>query len=254
MAKVAESIAHVADEILTGRRQRSELAVEIRNAARIRNGEVHSLLKSLKAARAKAGPEHVAEIRKVTEIRHGDVISFLAAAQASRGRATREYHQEAVAQTSERRKEVKALLSAHRQRRLELTAAQHEKAAAFMRDLTSGVATLLDGFDKEDRNRAATIRKRLGAYALDRNNAVAAWHQSLDGKRAVVVSVEVGHHPGTSASVGHADAPVPPGGPAKADSSPADAAHSTDQNQSHRSGRRTFGAGGPNERGGGNSK
>ncbi len=280
MAKVAEGIARVADGIVTGRRQRSELAVEIRNAARSRRGEVRSLLESLKASRGRASRELATEITKVTRTRHGEVVSFLAAAQASRGSASQAYRREAVVVTSGRRREIKALLtqfgrelSARRQRRLEFAAAQHDKAAAFMRDLTSGVAALRDGFAKENRDRAAAIRERLGAYALDRRNAVAAWGGSLHEKRTVVQSAGASHHlaaaspavhaglsvppsgPAKAASPAvHAEPPVPPSGPAKADAPSADAAQSPDQHQTQRSGRRLFGHGGSNERQGGDSK
>lgn len=260
MAKMAEDMAKMASGIAMGRSQRSELAVEIKGLTRRRRSEVRSLLDSLRASRGRASREQATEIKKATRTRHGEVLSFLAGEQASRGRASREYRREAIAVTSGRRSEVKVLLTqfgreqiARRQHRQELAAAQRDKAAAFMRDMTSGVAALRDGFAKKDRDRAAAIRERLGAYALDRRNAVAAWGGSLHEKRAVVQSAGVSHRPAADAAAVHAEPPAPASGPAKADEIPAAAAQSPDQ-QMHRSGRRIFGHGGSNERHGGDSK
>jgi hypothetical protein len=47
MAKVAEGIARVADGISMGRRQRSELAAEIKAATRSRRSDVRSFLESV---------------------------------------------------------------------------------------------------------------------------------------------------------------------------------------------------------------
>lgn len=257
MAKVAEGMARVADGIAKGRQQRSELAVEIKNATRNRRSEVRSLLAGLNASRGRSSREQATEIQKATRTRHRDVLSFLAGAQASRARASREHRSEAIAMNNGRRNEVKALLTqfgreriARRQHRLALAVAQRGKAAAFMRDLTSGVAALRDGFAKEGRDRAAAIRENLGAYALDRRNGLIAWMGVVRQKReASIPSAGVSHRPAEAPSV-HPEPPVPPSTPAKTDEA-APAAHAPEQ-QTHRSGRRIFGGSG--ERHGGDSK
>jgi hypothetical protein len=174
MAKVAEGIARVAGGIAIGRRQRSELAAEIKAATRSCRSDVRSFLESVNTSRGRATRDQAAEAKKVAMGRHGEVCSLLKGLKASRGKATRVYQRDAIAINSRRRGEVKALLTqfgremvARRKHRQELSMAQLEKAAGFMRDLTSGVAALRDRFVKDDRDRAAAIHGRLAAYALD---------------------------------------------------------------------------------------
>jgi len=170
MAKVAEGMARVASGIAMGRRQRSELAVEIKGLTARRRGEVRSMLDNLRVSRGRATREQAVEAKKVVMVRHGEVCSMLKDLKASRGKAMRENQREATALNSRRRSEVKALLTrfgremvVRRQHRQELSVAQHEKAAAFMRELTSGVAALCDGFAKESRDRAKEGRDRAAA-------------------------------------------------------------------------------------------
>lgn len=191
MAKVAEGTARVAAEISTARRQRSELAAEIKGLTRRRHGEVRSLLDSLRATRVRATREHALEAKKITKARHEEVHSLLKGLKAARSRAGREYQRDAIAIVGKRRGEVRVLLTrfrremvVFRQRRRELSVAQREKAAAFMRGLTSGVASLCDGFAREGRDRAAAVRGRLAGYASDRRNAVAIWRGSERAARS----------------------------------------------------------------------
>jgi hypothetical protein len=186
MAKIAESFAQVADEIVSGRRQRAELAVEINNLTRHRRNEMHSSLARWRASRISAGRAVAAEIDKMTRARHDAVLASLTAMEASRGQAHSEQRSEATDRISRRREEVKSLLMQFgremgvcRQHRLECAKVQHAGAAAFMRNLTSAVAAMLDGFDKDDRNRALVIRGRLAAYARERRHALAAWSGRL---------------------------------------------------------------------------
>jgi hypothetical protein len=72
MAKVAEGIARVADGISMGRRQRGELAAEIKAATRSRCSDVRSFLKSVNMSRSKAARDQVAEAKKVCIERHGE--------------------------------------------------------------------------------------------------------------------------------------------------------------------------------------
>lgn len=183
MAKMAEGMAHVADEIASSRQQRSQLAMEIRNATRNRRKEIHSLLASMKMSRVRAGHEHSAQAKRTAKARHQEVHSLLRGLKMSRGKASRDYRKEAMAVINGRMSEMKTLLAqfSHmrvmtRQHRQALVMEQRNKAAAFMRNLTSSVAALLDNFDKEGRDRAAAIRERLAAYALDRREVVAIWH------------------------------------------------------------------------------
>ncbi|MGO9773098.1 MAG: hypothetical protein ACLPSW_26835 [Roseiarcus sp.] len=173
MAKVAEGVARIAAGIVIGRRQRSELAAEIKAATRNRHSEVRSLLVSLKTSRGKASREQATEAKRAMKARHGEVHSLLQGLKASRVKAGREYRREAKAVNSMRKTEVGVLLApfsrervARRRRRQELATAQRHKAAAFMRDLTSGVAALRDGFAKDNRDRAAAIRDRLAANSV----------------------------------------------------------------------------------------
>lgn len=250
MAKMAEDMAHVASGIAMDRRQRSELAVEIKGLTRRRRSEVRSLLDSLRASRGWATREQAVAAKQVAMARHGEVCSLLKGLKASRGKASREYQREANALNSKRRGEVKALLTrfgremvVRRQHRQELSVAQREKAAAFMRELTSGVAALCDGFAKESRNRAATIRGRLAAYALDRRNAVAAWRGRYQGGGA-------SHRPAAQAAVAQAEPPASSHASAEAHTA---AAQSPDPTS--KSGRRPFGnLGHRGDRHGGDSK
>jgi hypothetical protein len=164
MAKVAEGIARVASGIAMGRRQRSELAVEIKGLTRRRRGEVRSMLDNLRASRGRATREQAAEAKKVAMVRHGEVCSLLKGLKAARGKAMREYQRDSIAIIGKRRGDMRTLLTrfgremmVRRQHRLDLSVEQREKAAAFMRDLTSGVAALRDTFAKEGRDRAAYI-------------------------------------------------------------------------------------------------
>jgi len=241
MAKVAEGM---------GRRQRSELAVEIKELTARRRGEVRSLLDGLRVSRGRATREQAVEAKKVVMARHGEVSSMLKDLKASRGRAMREHQRQANALNSRRRGEVKALLTrfgremvVRRQHRQELSVAQREKAAAFMRELTSSVAALCDGFAKEGRDRAATIRGRLAAYALDRSNAVAAWRGTYRG-------ADTRHRPAAEAAAVQAEAPA--SGRAPTEEHPA---ATQPQDTATKSGRRPFGnLGHRGERHGGDSK
>jgi hypothetical protein len=182
MAKMAEGMAHVADGIASSRQQRSQLAMEIRNATRNRRKEVHSLLASMRMSRVRAGHEHSAQAKKMVKARHHEVHTLLHGLKMSRSKASRDYRKEAMAVIDGRMSEMKKLLArfAHmrvvtRQHRHALVMKQRNKAAAFMRTLTSSVAALLDNFDKEGRDRAAAIRERFATYARDRREAVAIW-------------------------------------------------------------------------------
>lgn len=236
MAKVAEGTARVAAEISTARRQRSELAAEIKGETRRRYNDVRSLLDSLRAARVRATREHALEAKKITKARHEEVHSLVKGLKAARGRAGHEYQRDAVATIGKRRGEVRVLLTrfrrelvVFRQHRRELSVAQRERAAAFMRGLTSGVASLCDGFAKEGRDRAAAVRGRLAAYALDRRNAVAIWRGSDRAARSDRLAAR--------SPVSQTEPPASTGTSAETDTA---AAHSPDS--SAKPGRRHFGS------------
>jgi hypothetical protein len=250
MAKVAEGIARVASGIAMGRRQRSELAVEIKGLTRRRRGEVRSMLDNLRASRGRATREQAAEAKKVAMVRHGEVCSLLKGLKAARGKAMREYQRDSIAIIGKRRGDMRTLLTrfgremmVRRQHRLDLSVEQREKAAAFMRDLTSGVAALRDTFAKEGRDRAAYIHGHLAAYALDRCNAVAAWHGSYQGAGP-------SHRPAADAPAVQAEPPASAHASAAAHTAAA-------QSPDPKSGRRPFGnLGQPSSKGhhGGHSK
>lgn len=255
MAKLADGMARVADGIVAGRGQRVEFATEIKNATRRRRGDVRSQLDGLKASRVRAGRELAIELRKKTSVRHEDVIGFLKRTRATRGRMAHEQRTEAAAATDQRRKETKALLGRFGQ---ELAASQQHRqasAAAFMQELTSNVAALLDGFDRGDRERATVVRERLGAYALDRRDALAAWAEILHETPAAVRNVEASPRPAAPAAAPahHAAPHAPPSVAPKAPEVHAAPAPSPDH-QSHRSGRRGFEHGGSNKPYGGEQK
>jgi hypothetical protein len=248
MAKVAEGMARVASGIAMGRRQRSELAVEIKGLTRRRRGEVSSMLDSLRASRGRATREQAVEAKKVVMVRHGEVCSMLKDLKASRGKAMRENQREATALNSRRRSEVKALLTRFGREQVARHKHRQETATAFMRGLTSGVAALLDGFDKESRDRAkesrdcaVAVRGRLAAYALDRCNAVAAWRGSYQG-------VGASHRPA-------ADAPAVQAEPPASAHAAAEVHTAAAQSPDPKSGRRPFGnLGHRSEHHGGGSK
>lgn len=77
MAKVAEGMAGVVGDIGMGRRQRSELAVEIKGFTATRRGEVRSLLDGLRVSRGRATRKQVVEAKKLVMVRHGEVCSML---------------------------------------------------------------------------------------------------------------------------------------------------------------------------------
>ena len=222
MATLAEDTARVADAIVAGRGQRSELALAIKSATRRRHGDVRSLLVFLKESRVRAGREQAIEVRKVTSARHSDVLAFLSRLHAARGEAT---------------------------------TAQREEAAAFMRDLTSSVAALRDGFVREGRQRAVDVRERLDAYAQERRSALAAWAGILNKthEKPAAAGSPAGDHP-APAHAAHAAPPIPPSGAAKPADAPAAAAQPEDQQLHRSSSRRVFGHGGPNKPHGGESR
>ena len=86
MAKVAEGIARVASEIATSRRQRGELAAEIKVTTRRRHGDVQSFLEVFRTSRGKATHERAAAGRKMVKARHTEVFSLLRDLKSSRGK------------------------------------------------------------------------------------------------------------------------------------------------------------------------
>ncbi len=217
MAKVAEGMARAVGGIATGPRRRSELAIELKAAAKSGRSEVRALLANLKGSRGRASREQATETKKATRARHGEVRSLLGSLRTSRRRASREYLKEAGATNSARIAEVSALLKrffhervVRRRDRQKLAIALRDKAAAFMRDLTSGVAALRDGFAKESRDRAADIRGRLVAYAFHRREAIALWRESLGRGRGAIAEVrEAGQRPTAETPVTNRPSPEP---------------------------------------------
>ena len=114
MAKLAEGIARVADGISMGRRQRGELAAEIKATTRSRRSDVRSFLESVNTSRSRASRDQATEARKVTRARHSEVHSLLQGLKTSRDRARPERQREAAAINSRRQSEVKALLNSVR--------------------------------------------------------------------------------------------------------------------------------------------
>jgi len=156
MANIAEDMGRMADGIVAGRRQRSDLATAIKAATADRRRGVRSQLDGLHAARDRASREWLQSAAAARKGRHNDVKALMA--QFGRERAAR------------------------RQHAVEVATAQREKAAAFMRDLTSGVAALRDGFGAAQQSRARdgralaeAVHARLAVYGQDRVAAVAAW-------------------------------------------------------------------------------
>lgn len=200
MAKVAEDMPRMAGDIMSGRQQRAELAMEIKRLTSSRRNEVRSALERWKASRMRVGRELAAEMDKITKTRHREVHAMLGGMKSSRSRASRERQKEAMATIGRRRNEMRALLArfkremvAHRLHRLERVRLQRAEAANFMRDLTSKVSGMLGGFVRDDRNRAATMRERLTSYARERHAAIAAWHGMLQPQAGSQRS-EAGHH------------------------------------------------------------
>ncbi|WP_454650950.1 hypothetical protein [Bradyrhizobium liaoningense] len=186
MAKVADDMPRVATDIVAGRRQRAELATEIKRLARSRRIEVRSMLARAKTSRINVARELAATIDDVTKARHREIKSLLAGMKTSRTSAGRKHREEAVATIRLRGDEIRLLLAscrramtARRQHRVERERAQRAAAAEFMRDLTNRVATMLGEFAKDDRHRAAAVRERLAGYARERRAAVVAWRGIL---------------------------------------------------------------------------
>ena len=206
MAKLAEGIARVADGISMGRRQRGELAAEIKATTRSRRSDVRSFLESVNTSRSRASRD------QATEAEEGDpsapqrsslvAAGFQDVARQSAPRGSKE----AAAINSRRQSEVKALLTQFGREQVARHKHRQDTAAAFMRDLTSGVAALLDSFDKGNRNRASALRKRFGAYALDRGEAIAIWRgSSRRGQQAGAQTSEASHRPAAERAAAHAN-------------------------------------------------
>jgi len=203
MAKVADDIKRVVNNITSDRRQSSDMANAIKSATRARRREVRSMLSSMRASRIEAtaaqaqaaergararrretilllkefkstrqkiGKEQNAEAQQMMRDRAFAVHSLLRGLASLRRRAARDYRAGALVTLTQRRNEVASFLRRRRQGRKTLVIMQREIATAFMRNLTDGVGALLDGFDKDGRDRAAAIRKRLAPYAPKRRD------------------------------------------------------------------------------------
>ena len=180
MARVAEGMGRVAEEITAGRKQRRDFVAEVKIATGRRHSDVDSFLQNTRSARSKATREQAEHRRKTANARHADVFSTLlgiktlrtnaATVQAAEGkkmtrelhddvrsmlrsqkafriRSARANHKEAVDTNSRRQGEVKVMLDqfaregvARRKEPDEFTQALHKRAAAFMSELTNGVA------------------------------------------------------------------------------------------------------------------
>jgi hypothetical protein len=250
MAKVAEGMGRVADDVRAGRRDRAELGAEIKKAAGRRRSEVRSSLESFRTARVRTSREQATAMKAMTKTRHGEVQALLHDLKAARDRARPKAQKAAAALNSERRSDVKEVLNQFGLEQVARHKHRQDVATTFMRNLTRGVAALLDGFDKGNRARARLIRERLGAYALDRHNAEDAWNEP---PKKMARDGGASHHP-------MSDAPPPPAKPAVAEGAAAKAhepsaagGHVADR-PAHRSGQRTGGHGGSNEPHGGGSK
>jgi hypothetical protein len=234
MAKVAEGMARVVHGIESGRRQRSELAAEIKVTTRRRHGDVqsflknlkterinatraqaaagkkerqelhsdvHSLLRGLKSSRIKATREQAADGKKERQELHSDVHSLLRGLKSSRTKANREDHKEAVEINIERQHKVQSLLGQfaseiveQREHREAAGQAQRKEAAVFMKDLTGSVDAFRDKLAKEGRDRAAEIRARLADYARDRREGMVIWRGNFKTSRPAASTDSYAHH------------------------------------------------------------
>ena len=110
MARVAEGMARVADEIAAGRRQRREFVAEIKIATGNRQSDIKSFLENARSARDKATREQAEHRRKTAKARHADVFSTLLGVQTSRGRAASLQAAEGKKMTRELHDEVRSML------------------------------------------------------------------------------------------------------------------------------------------------
>ena len=225
MARVAEGMGRMADEIAANRKQRRDFLAEVKIATGHRQKDVKSFLQNTRSARGKTTQEQTERRRKSVKARHADMFSTLLGLQTSRTRAAsvkaaegkkmtrelrdevrsmlkgqktsrlraaRDNHKEAVETNSRRQGEVRAMLDqlaregvARRQHRHEFADAQRERAAAFMRNLTNGVDGFRGKLAREGRDRAAEIRDHLSAYARDRREGLAMWRGTFQKSRPV---------------------------------------------------------------------
>ena len=224
MAKVAEGMGRVANEIAANRKQRKDFVAEVKIATGRRHSDVDSFLQSTRSARSKATREQAEHRRTTANARHADVFSTLlgiktlrtnaATVQAAEGRkmtrelhdgvrsmlrgqkafrmrSARTNHKEAVETNSRRQGEVKVMLDqfaregvARRKSHDEFAEALHKRAAAFMSELTNGVAAFRDKLASDGRERAAEIRDELSAYARDRREGTALWRGKFQKSRS----------------------------------------------------------------------
>ena len=257
MARVAEGMGRVANEIAANRKQRRDFLAEVKITTGHRQNDVKSFLQNARSARDKATREQAEHRRKTAKVRHMDVFSTLLGVQtsrrraaslqaaegkkmtrelhdevcsmlrgqkASRLRAARNNHKEAVDTNSRRQGEVRAMLDqfaregvARRQNHAEFAEAQRKRAVAFMTDLTDGVDALRDKFARDGRDRAAEIRSELSAYANDRRQGTAVWRGLFQKSRPVREQPEKATH---SAVVQSAAVPAPRREPAESPSAP----------------------------------
>jgi hypothetical protein len=224
MAKVAEGMGRVANEIAANRKQRKDFIAEVKIATGRRHSDVDSFLQNTRSARSKATREQAehrratgnarhtdvfstllgiktlrtaaatvqaAEGRKMTQELHDGVRSMLRGQKAFRMRSARTNHKEAVETNSRRQGEVKVMLDqfaregvARRKSHDDFAEALHKRAAAFMSELTNGVAAFRDKLASDGRERAAEIRGELSAYARDRREGTALWRGKLQSRSA----------------------------------------------------------------------
>ena len=192
MARVAEGMARVANDIVAGRLARSKLATEIKATTRHRQDDVHSFLKDAKAGRSAAASAQAAEGKRMTAALHGEVGSMLSGFKTTRRLATRDHRKDAAATAKARQTEVSAMKHgfareavARAQQRKENAEAQREQSALFMKELTGSVDVFRDFLAKTGRDRAAAIRENFAAYANDRHEGTAIWTETLRKDRPV---------------------------------------------------------------------
>ena len=149
MARVAEGMGRVADEIAANRKQRRDFLAEVKIATGHRQKDVKSFLQNARSARGKATREQAEHRRKTAKARHADVFSTLLGVQTSRRRAASLQAAEGKKMTRELHDEVRSMLRGQKASRLRAARANHKEAVDTNSRRQGEVRAMLDQFARE---------------------------------------------------------------------------------------------------------
>ena len=170
MARVAEDMGRMADEIAANRKQRRDFLAEVKIATGHRQNDVESFLKNAKSARGKATREQAEHRRTTAKARHADVFSTLLGVQTSRRRAAGLQAAEGKKMTRDLHDEVRSMLRGQKAFRIRTARANHKEAVDTNSRRQGEVKTMLGEFAREGvaRRQSSRIRGQEGGGLYDR--------------------------------------------------------------------------------------